>query len=188
MTITTPATGSSSLDEATVREIAALKVLNSKQEEVIFGSIFEHQRTLVIFVRHFFCGSCQAYVTQLCNLVPQENLDKSGIRVVLIGSGGPEVFDYYREATGFRGDIYTNPTTELYRALRMTITTQTTPEDQTRKSYLTSSKLGNALGSIWVRFYVVEKSYGGIMLTNNAGGYQKSVSGYEDWECLSKWW
>ncbi|KAF9528131.1 hypothetical protein CPB83DRAFT_854953 [Crepidotus variabilis] len=139
----------SSIDETTIKKVAELKVLDSKKGEVRFGSLFEEQKTVVIFIRHFFCGSCQAYITQLCNLVSDEALEKAGTRVVLVGSGETEAFDHFREMTGFKGNIYTNPSRDLFRAFGMTTTTQTTPAGETRKSYLTSTKTQVVLNSLW---------------------------------------
>jgi hypothetical protein len=43
-------------DDATIAKVAELKVFTEKGDQVRFGDLFEGQKTIVIFIRHFFCG------------------------------------------------------------------------------------------------------------------------------------
>ena len=57
----------------------------------------------------------------------------------------------FAENTGFSGDIYANPSRDLFRQLGMTIETLAgTPKGEEKRSYVTGV-LANVLKSIWVR-------------------------------------
>lgn len=41
-------------------KVRDVEIQNSKGEKTRFGSLFAEQKTIVVFVRHFFCGvSCR---------------------------------------------------------------------------------------------------------------------------------
>ncbi|TDL19363.1 hypothetical protein BD410DRAFT_792170 [Rickenella mellea] len=96
-----------------------LNVYDDKGKSVRFGSLFENERIIVVFIRHFFCGVCQDYVTQLASVSP-DALNSANTKIVVIGCGEWELIDQYHKDTGFTGPIYTDPTRKLYRALGMT--------------------------------------------------------------------
>lgn len=53
------------------------------------------------------------------------------------------------ETTGFEGEIYADPTRNLYHAFGMTIETLAgTPKDQEKKSYMPNSFMKNVFSSI----------------------------------------
>ena len=39
--------------------VGQLPLLDETGRKVAFGSLYEHQRTIVVFIRHFHCGLCQ---------------------------------------------------------------------------------------------------------------------------------
>ncbi|KAH6910930.1 AhpC/TSA antioxidant enzyme-domain-containing protein [Coprinopsis sp. MPI-PUGE-AT-0042] len=104
----------------------------------------------VVFIRHFFCGACQAYVRNLAR-VPLEALQRAGATVVVVGCGEWEVLSAYRENTGFTGPMYADPSRALYQALGMTHENlKTTPSDEPKPSYLAgSSRVGSLVQSVW---------------------------------------
>ncbi|KAF8954544.1 AhpC/TSA antioxidant enzyme-domain-containing protein [Flammula alnicola] len=137
--------------EKTIAEAAELEVFDIKGEKVKFGSLFKDEKTVIVFIRHFFCGvrSCQAFVEQLAT-VPKEALEQAGTRIVLIGCGEYNVIESYTETTKFTGTIYADPTRKLYHALGMDIETlDRTPAGEQKRSYLTLSFFSNVVQSIW---------------------------------------
>jgi len=101
-----------------------------------------------VFIRHFFCGACQAYVQALAD-VPKEVFQKAGIKVVVIGCGEASLIESYTDATQFWGEIYADPSRKLYHSLGMTIENfDRTPNGEERKSYLPNYIVGVAQ-SIW---------------------------------------
>jgi len=136
-------------DEQTLSRASDLTIYDSKGEGVKFGSLFEKDKSVVVFIRHFFCGACQAYVNQLAE-VSQSVLDTSNVKIVVIGCGQWEPISRYSELTNFSGPIFADPSRELYHALGMTIETLSrTPKGQQKRSYLTTSILGQTAQSIW---------------------------------------
>ncbi|KAF8983685.1 AhpC/TSA antioxidant enzyme-domain-containing protein [Cyathus striatus] len=134
----------------TIAEAAKILIYNSKGEQVPFGSLFEGQKTIVVFIRHFFCGNCQQYVTQLGS-IPHEHLHAANARIVVIGCGEWNAIANYSETTGFPDvGIYADPKRDVYHALGMTTETlKGTPSGEQKKSYLTMGVVKNALLSIW---------------------------------------
>ncbi|KAF8167139.1 AhpC/TSA antioxidant enzyme-domain-containing protein [Crassisporium funariophilum] len=136
-------------DAKTIVEASELEVFDSKGDKVKFGSIFEEGKTVVVFIRHFFCGACQAYVEQLAT-VPKAALEEAVTRIVIIGCGEWDPIAMYAETTKFEGPIYADPTRTLYRALGMNIENMAgTPAGEKKPSYLILSSFSNAMQSIW---------------------------------------
>ncbi|EKM61529.1 uncharacterized protein PHACADRAFT_190701 [Phanerochaete carnosa HHB-10118-sp] len=136
-------------DESAISKAAELTVLDLTGQNVKFGDLFEDKKIVVIFIRHFFCGNCQAYVSQLA-AVEQEAFDKAGVSLLIIGCGDYQPIKNYADNTGFRGPIYADPTRALYHHFGLIENLNTTPADEEKKSYLAGqSRIGNALGSIW---------------------------------------
>lgn len=135
-------------DNETLSRAANLDVVDFKGENVKFGQIIE-RKTIVVFIRHLFCGSCQAYVEQLAK-VSQEALDAADTSIVVIGCGEWNPIQSYAETTGFKGRIFADPTRTLYRELGMNIESlERTPAGQERRSYLVLGAFANATQSIW---------------------------------------
>ncbi|KAJ7686570.1 hypothetical protein B0H17DRAFT_1204235 [Mycena rosella] len=75
------------LPEASVLELASKnEVWDVAGAKVAFGSVFAQQKTVVVFIRHFFCGICQLYVEQLA-AVPEAALESAGTKIVIVGCG-----------------------------------------------------------------------------------------------------
>ncbi|KAJ9659946.1 hypothetical protein H2198_002836 [Neophaeococcomyces mojaviensis] len=117
------------------------QIYNAAAQPLQFGSLFTlpvdakderaptpttktaHDRLLVVFIRHFFCGFCQEYLRQLIKepLLSPTNLALHKLRVVVIGCGAPSLINSYHAVTGMPTvwQIYTDPSTELYRLFDM---------------------------------------------------------------------
>ncbi|KIJ66638.1 hypothetical protein HYDPIDRAFT_109750 [Hydnomerulius pinastri MD-312] len=136
-------------DEPSLLQACQTLVLDSQGQSTEFGSIFNDKPTIVVFIRHFFCGSCQDYVMHVSS-VRQEALAAAGKQVVIIGCGSYEPIAHYKETTLCPFPIYADPTRKLYHTLGMTIETLArTPANEERKSYLRKGDVANALSSMW---------------------------------------
>ncbi|KAI0807773.1 AhpC/TSA antioxidant enzyme-domain-containing protein [Fomes fomentarius] len=131
----------------TLAKAAALNVFDAEGKEVSFATIIRDQKTIVVFIRHFFCGSCQQYVMQLAS-VRQEALDEANTRLVVIGCGEWKMINNYREITDFKGSVYADPSRALYSTFGMVENLGTTPAGQEKRSYLGRSLFGNILKSL----------------------------------------
>jgi hypothetical protein len=115
---------------------------------VPFGDIFADQKTIVVFIRHFFCGSCMQYVSQLTT-VREDALKEAPAKMALVGCGDWGLIETYKKDTEFKGEIYANPDRKLYDSLGLISNLQTTPKDEEKRSYLKRGFLNNTLWSIW---------------------------------------
>ncbi|KAF8837370.1 hypothetical protein BDN67DRAFT_205350 [Paxillus ammoniavirescens] len=136
-------------DDTSLLQAAEITVFDFQGQTVKFGSILADKPTVVVFIRHFFCGSCQDYVTQLSSVRP-DALASAGKQVVVIGCGSYEPIAQYKETAATPFPIYADPSRKLYHALGMTIESLAlTPAGEPRKSYLQKGDTVNALRSIW---------------------------------------
>ncbi|KAL4937723.1 AhpC/TSA antioxidant enzyme-domain-containing protein [Aspergillus oleicola] len=109
----------------TLSQIADYKLLDREGKELIFSDIISGpnapDRTLVLFVRHFFCGSCQEYLQRLSDTITDEVLSSAPAptSIAVIGCGEPSLIDYYAAETRCRWPMYCDPKRELYKALGM---------------------------------------------------------------------
>jgi hypothetical protein len=130
-------------------DVSSLDVVDINGGKLRFGSLFESEKTIVVFIRHFFCGVCQEYVMQLAS-VSQEALVLANTKIIVIGCGDWQPIRNYLEITGFQGQMFADPTRKLYHALGMTAESlRLTPADVAKKSYIRSGLLSNVIRSIW---------------------------------------
>ncbi|KAJ5239455.1 hypothetical protein N7468_004074 [Penicillium chermesinum] len=122
----------------TLHKVGEYTVLDRKGEKHTFKSILEGpaatDRVLVIFIRHFFCGT-----------VPPDDIKKlPGTSVVVIGCGDPSLIDFYAAETKCPFAFYADPTQKLYDDLGMTRTMALGP----RAEYSQEGMVGNAIKSM----------------------------------------
>ncbi|KAK0271851.1 hypothetical protein LTR54_017095 [Friedmanniomyces endolithicus] len=93
-----------------------------------FGSLYDpsyalHTRQLVLFVRHFYCGACQAYLTALAQGISKE--DYFGIptptSIIVIGCGQPDLIKHYKRFTSCPFPIFADPSRSLFKKLGMSL-------------------------------------------------------------------
>jgi len=136
-------------DIDTIVRVSKQTVYDASGNEIKFGNLYNDQEAIVVFIRHFFCGNCQAYVTQLASVRP-EALERANKTLIVIGCGDHKPIKAYCETTGYQGQIYTNPSRSLYRLLKLTEKLQRTPTGKRKKDYLGgTSFFRNLISSIW---------------------------------------
>ncbi|PBK64337.1 hypothetical protein ARMSODRAFT_962158 [Armillaria solidipes] len=138
--------------QSALAEAFQIELFDSTGSTVKFGTLLPSdppEKVVVVFIRHFFCGSCKQYVEQLAS-VPQGSLEKSKTRIIIIGCGHSDAISVYKESTKFPGHIYADPTRRLYHALGMDIENlAATPAGKERRSYLKLGIFSNAVSSIF---------------------------------------
>ncbi|KAF2083604.1 hypothetical protein K490DRAFT_51246 [Saccharata proteae CBS 121410] len=79
------------------------------------------ERQLVLFVRHFFCGACQAYLKALTESITPQTYFTMPIQtsISIVGCGSPKLIAHYKKMTGCPFPIYADPTRKLYKSLGM---------------------------------------------------------------------
>ncbi|KXT02722.1 hypothetical protein AC578_5430 [Pseudocercospora eumusae] len=153
--------GSASANEMSHRELPSpqalaqagdLKIKDQDGNEIPFKQLYtgkaDNERQLIIFIRHFFCGSCEQYVMALSKDLPPAALEASNTSMTLIGCGEPKCIPGYIERTSCPYPIYTDPSASIYKALGMTyITIKPGPNPQ--PTYLQKPFFKNVLDSMW---------------------------------------
>ncbi|PVG01731.1 hypothetical protein CPB86DRAFT_781105 [Serendipita vermifera] len=130
-------TSSETIDPKTLDAAAALPVWDENGQELTFGSLFKEQKTIVIFIRHFLCGLCQAYVEEL-GKIPKASLDAAGTRIAVIGCGDWSVVKDYKENINYPYPIYADPTRNLHKKLDLVVNLKGAAAGDKKKSYIPS--------------------------------------------------
>ena len=103
---------------------ASLSIFTENGDRVLFGSIFAQHRTVVIFIRHFWCPLCQDYMSSLSSLVKPEMLQSNKdsvpeVQLVVISNGAHAMIGKYRKIFQLPFNMYTDPSLAIYTALGM---------------------------------------------------------------------
>lgn len=78
-------------------ELAAkLEVIAEDGSRIPFGLLFREQKTVVVFIRHFWCPLCQDYMYSLTSTASQEMLRQNGLNLIVIGNGSHSMIKSYR--------------------------------------------------------------------------------------------
>ncbi|KAJ5748332.1 uncharacterized protein N7511_010028 [Penicillium nucicola] len=107
------------------RKVENHTVFDRTGKAVPFQSIYNGpdvaRRVLVIFVRHFFCGSCQEFLRALSKAVTPESLSHLSVStsIVIIGCGDPGLIDSYATETGCPFPMFSDPTRKLFDDLEL---------------------------------------------------------------------
>lgn len=112
---------SGTLSSTQLAHAARLPVVRENGVRVQFGELWRAQRTVVIFIRHFWCPLCQDYLTSLMRDADHAALLRSGVRLVVIGCGSYGLIRSYRQIFRLPYELYVDPSPgqALYRALGM---------------------------------------------------------------------
>ncbi|RPD59582.1 hypothetical protein L227DRAFT_503360 [Lentinus tigrinus ALCF2SS1-6] len=125
-----------------VQKAAALTVIAQNGIRVPFGDLFKDRKTIVVFIRHFWCAMCQDYMYSISRNVDFEALKRAGIDFVIIGNGSPNMIKSYRNIFRTPIPMYTDPTLRLYAALGMTLRTNDPGLDSEKGEYVRHGVIG----------------------------------------------
>ncbi|KAI0661799.1 hypothetical protein C8Q70DRAFT_911040 [Cubamyces menziesii] len=125
-----------------VGRAAALTVIAQNGLRVQFGELFKERKTIVVFIRHFWCAMCQDYMYSISRNVDVEALKRAGIDFVIIGNGSPGMIKSYRHIFRTPIPMYTDPTLRLHAALGMTLRTNDPGPDKDKGDYIRHGAIG----------------------------------------------
>jgi hypothetical protein len=74
-------------------------------------------RTVVFFIRSFWCGQCQDYMFASLSQLDPEAVEKAGIRVIVVGTGSWKIIKSYRKLFKCPFPIYVDGPRKLYSLL-----------------------------------------------------------------------
>lgn len=100
---------------------AGLTVLSETGAKVPFFSLWKDQKTVVLFIRHFWCPMCQDYMFSISRSVSAAALRRAGVQLVIISNGSFKMIPSYRKIFKTPFAVYTDPSLEVYNAMGMTI-------------------------------------------------------------------
>ncbi|CAK1356545.1 hypothetical protein CB0940_12151 [Cercospora beticola] len=115
-------------DRATLAAVHDIPIYNAEGKGMPFGSLYDpatatHQRQLIIFVRHFYCGACQAYLQALTESISMREYFSIPIptSIIVIGCGKPDLIAHYKKFTNCPFPMFADPSRMLFRKLGMNI-------------------------------------------------------------------
>ncbi|KXL42629.1 hypothetical protein M433DRAFT_72605 [Acidomyces richmondensis BFW] len=122
------AVGDDCPDRATLASVYDIPVYDASGAARPFGSLYDpayalHARQLVLFVRHFYCGACQAYLRALSASITKDDYFAIPIptSIIVIGCGQPDLIRQYKKFTECPFPIYADPTRMLFKKLGMVV-------------------------------------------------------------------
>ncbi|KKZ65352.1 hypothetical protein EMCG_01280 [[Emmonsia] crescens] len=124
---------SGSPSESILKDVAKIPILDVDGNEVLFEDVYKpsgqgkKKRTLIIFVRHFFCGSCQDYVSAVSSSIPAPSQLPTDTAVAIVGCGASSLISIYADITKCPFPIYTDPTRCLHALFGMKRTLDSGP-------------------------------------------------------------
>ncbi|XP_033738695.1 peroxiredoxin-like 2C [Pecten maximus] len=95
-----------------------LFVYDESGSSLRFSDIYKHQKTIIVFTRHFHCFVCKDYIEDL-GTVPPEYLQAADVGIVAIGPAPFKFIKSFKEETGFNYPLYTDPERKVYKALNL---------------------------------------------------------------------
>ncbi|KAK9311237.1 AhpC/TSA antioxidant enzyme-domain-containing protein, partial [Lipomyces starkeyi] len=108
-----------------LKTAAAIPVFDVNGRKLAIGDLLSStdshkRRIMVIFIRHFFCGSCQSYIRTLSASIPSPGILPAGTSLVIIGCGSHTLIPMYAKETACPFPIYSDPSRHLFDILGMT--------------------------------------------------------------------
>ncbi|KAL1794138.1 hypothetical protein ACET3X_007559 [Alternaria dauci] len=95
-------------------EALKIDVYDREGKTRTLGDLVKGQRTVLVFIRHFWCLNCQAYVRCMSESIPPSNLP-SNTQILVVGCGSYQPIDTYAVKSSSKYPIYTDPTLRLHK-------------------------------------------------------------------------
>lgn len=130
-------------------EASLLEVVDERGERVKFGDLVRTRRTIVVFIRHWFCPLCAQYINSILSQVSPEALEEADVDLIIIGNGSSKMINGYRNKhfkCPFK--MYTDPTLALYRTLGLTRQTGDGGADEDAGDYLIQSAMESTMQTL----------------------------------------
>jgi len=130
-------------------EASLAEVIDEQGVRVSFGDLVRGKKTIVIFIRHWFCPLCAQYIRSILREVNPDALEEAGVELIIIGNGSAKMIDGYANKF-FKSPFktYTDPSLNLYRLLGLTRQTSAAGPDSEKGDYLTESPLETTVNTL----------------------------------------
>ncbi|KAI0784295.1 hypothetical protein C8Q75DRAFT_691582, partial [Abortiporus biennis] len=130
------------LNKEQVARAANLDVIAQNGIRIPFADLIRDRKTIVIVVRHFWCGMDQDYMYSVSKQVDTEVLRRAGVDLIIIGHGSPGMIRSYKQIWRTPFPIYTDPSLRLHAALGLTLRTNDPGPDYERGEYIRHGMVG----------------------------------------------
>lgn len=77
-------------------DASLMDVIDEHGDKVKFGDLVRRGRTIVIFIRHWFCPLCAQYMKSIVDQVSPEALEEADVEMVIIGNGSAKMLPAYK--------------------------------------------------------------------------------------------
>ncbi|KAJ4397528.1 hypothetical protein N0V93_001759 [Gnomoniopsis smithogilvyi] len=138
-------------DDKALAEAGDVMIKDKEGNSLPFKSLWtgkpENERQLIVFVRHFFCGSCKQYLQALNESLPSSSLSEANITLAIIGCGQPVGIPLYAKETNSSCALYTDPSLRTHELLGMKSNMRTS---KVKPDYIKQSLLENIVNSAQV--------------------------------------
>ncbi|WWC93962.1 hypothetical protein V866_000800 [Kwoniella sp. B9012] len=130
-------------------EASLMEVVDDRGKKVRFGDLVRNRKTIVIFIRHWYCPLCAQYMNSILAEVSLDALEEANTDLIIIGNGSDKMLDGYRNKS-FRCPfkMYTDPTLALYRALGLTRQTGDGGDADSKGDYLVQSAMESTVQTV----------------------------------------
>jgi len=123
-------------------EASLLEVIGEDGKKVKFGDLLKGKKTIVVFIRHWFCPLCAQYMNSILAEVSPEALERADVDLIIIGNGSGKMLPAYKnKAFKCPFKMFTDPSLMLYRALGLTRQTGDAGPESEKGDYLIQTPL-----------------------------------------------
>ncbi|CAG09571.1 unnamed protein product, partial [Tetraodon nigroviridis] len=112
-----------------------------------FKNLYQHGKSVIIFVRNFLCYTCKEYVEDLSK-IPEDVLKDAGIRLVVIGQSLHRHIEAFCSLTGYPYEMYVDPDRYIYQKLGMR-REETFTDSAQPSPHVKSGVFAGQMKSIW---------------------------------------
>ncbi|QIW95633.1 hypothetical protein AMS68_001151 [Peltaster fructicola] len=135
-----------------IQEAGDLPLLDENGNSIPLKSLWTGEnasgRQLIIFVRHFYCGLCEAYVRELNQELPQTKLDTltPPVKLTIIGCGQLPPLQEWKRRSECSFPVYCDPSRKIYARLGMV---ENLSMGGRKPDYLKVSAFSTTMTSAW---------------------------------------
>jgi hypothetical protein len=77
-------------------DASLMDVIDEHGQAVKFGDLVRGGRTIVVFIRHWFCPLCAQYMKSIVDQVTPEALEEADVEMIIIGNGSAKMLPGYK--------------------------------------------------------------------------------------------
>jgi len=136
-------------------EALKIDVYDREGKTKALGDLVRGQRTVLVFIRHFWCLNCQAYVRCISESIPPSNLP-ANTQILVVGCGSYQPIDTYATNSSSKYPIYTDPTLRLHKLFKFKSNLAEGKAGDEQRDYMRNA------GSTMSRIFVASRAHWGI--------------------------